>query len=57
MKKFKRILGIGIISIPFIGVFMWMAQDSSLELALKTWGITLGITAAIVIGVLLLDLK
>ena len=51
MKNFKKALGIGIIATLFIVIFMWMVQDSSLEIALKTYGSSLGVTIVIIIGV------
>lgn len=53
MKNFKKALGIGIIATLFMGIFVWMVQDSSLEIALKTWGTTLGIVIVVVVGVVL----
>ena len=51
MKNFKKALGIGIIATLFMGIFVWMVQDSSLEIALKAWGTTLGIVVVVVVGV------
>ena len=53
MKNFKKALGIGIIATLFIGIFVWMSQDSSLEIALKTFGATLAIVIAAIIGTVL----
>jgi NhaP-type Na+/H+ or K+/H+ antiporter len=51
MKKFKKTLGIGLISILFLGLFGWMAQDSSIKIALTVYGITLGIVVVVCLGV------
>jgi hypothetical protein len=53
MKKFKKALGIGIMVTLFMGIFVWMVQDSSLEIALKAWGIVLGVSIVIIVGVVL----
>ena len=51
MKNFKKALGIGIIAMLFMSIFVWMAQDSSIEIALKTYGSALGIVIVVVVGV------
>ena len=53
MKKIKKALGIGIIAAVFISLFILMVHDSSLEIAVLTWGLSLCISALIVAGVFL----
>lgn len=53
MKKFKRALGIIILAAVFVGLFVWMIQDSSLIIAIKTWLAALGATAIITVGAVL----
>ena len=53
MKNFKKALGIGIIATLFMGIFVWMVQNSSLEIALKTLGTTFGIVIVVIVGVAL----
>ena len=53
MKNLKKALGFGIIATLFMAIFVWMVQDSSLEIALKTSGTALGIVIVVIVGVVL----
>lgn len=55
MKKFKKVLGNGIIATFFMGLFVFAAQEISFEIALKIFGFAFGGTAVIVVGVALVE--
>lgn len=55
MKYIKKTVGIVIIVLLFMGLFVWMVQDSSLEIALKAWGTAFGIVIVLIIGLWLAD--
>lgn len=53
MKNFKKVIGIILISTVFIGIFAFMVHDSSLVVALKTFGATVLIVSVLISGLFL----
>jgi hypothetical protein len=54
MRKFKKILGIMILSCVFIGLFIGTMIDSSFIKALILWGISIGLTGIVIFAVYLI---